>query len=349
MAKLLKQILRHWLPSTLFVLCALFSYIKSPLYGADPTPTPNVSTVPKPGQIFTPTPTPAPVIVIVTREAPPSATAVAPGNQPSDNAEESTGGQPGNAPSGTNPSSNANDTSTNSVPATTGTATGTTAVTGVIIAEQVNLRQAPNITATILATLVANTPVTLLGRTAAGDWLYLCCGGQPPQNGWVSAPFVQATGGDLQKLPIMMGEQVDALTAGKPTVTLSAAVTPTLIWQGALVQVRLVVQNTSAMTLTNLTLRQPLPAALLYQNGSSDQAGNLRLEAAGNERQVRIDWATLPPATAATALITLRVAPTTPNGLFFDSRAVVESSEGATAAVALTLVMPPAILPHFRK
>jgi hypothetical protein len=346
MAKLFKQILRHWLPSTLFVLCALFSYIKSPLYGADPTPTPNVSTVPKPGQIFTPTPTPAPVIVIVTQEAPPSATAVAPGNQADDTAGETAGGQPGNAPTGPNPSSNTTGTTPNNVPATT----GTIAVTGVIIAEQVNLRQAPNITATILATLVANTPVTLLGRTAASDWLYLCCGGQPPQNGWVSAPFVQATDADLQQLPIMMGEQADALTAGKPTVTLSVAVTPTLIWQDALVQMQLVVQNTSAMTLTNLTLRQPVPAAMLYQNGSSDQGGNLRLEtAAGNDRQVRIDWATLPPATAATALIRLRVAPTTPNGLFFDSRAVVESREGATAAVVLTLAMPPATLPHFRK
>lgn len=49
---------------------AITAYTRSPLYGADPTPTPDVSTVPRPGQLFTPTPTPSPVIVIITREAP---------------------------------------------------------------------------------------------------------------------------------------------------------------------------------------------------------------------------------------------------------------------------------------
>ncbi|MCE7979633.1 MAG: hypothetical protein DYG89_00460 [Caldilinea sp. CFX5] len=339
MAKLSYPILRHWLPSTLFVLCAIFSYTKSPLYGADPTPTPNVSTVPKPGQLFTPTPTPAPVIVIITQEAP--ATPAAPGNQPGNNTEETAGAQPSNG----SPNANAG-TNGGSAPNTNTAAAGSAIITGVIVADQVNLRQAPNTTAPILATVTANTAVTLLGRTAAADWFYLCCGGQPPQNGWVSAPFVQVTGGDLLALPVITGGP----TQDKPTMTLTVALTPTLIWQGALLQLQVRVQNTSAVTLTNLTLRQSLPAALLYQTGSSDQAGKLHLEAAaGNERQVRIDWATLPPATTATAQVTLQVEPTTPNGLLFDSRTMVESSEGATAAVALTLAMPPATLPHFRK
>ncbi len=349
MAKSACPILRHWLPSTLFVLCAIFSYTKSPLYGADPTPTPNVSTVPKPGQRFTPTPTPAPVIVIITQEAP-TATPAAPGNQPGNSITETTGAQPGNGSPNANAGGNVNTNvggAPNSNPAAALPSTaGSATVTGVIIADQVNLRQAPNTTAALLATLTANTPVTLLGRTAAADWFYLCCGGQPPQNGWVSAPFVQVTGGDQLTLPVMTGGPA----TDQPTVALRVALTPTLIWQGALLQVQVQVQNTSAMTLTNLTLRHPLPAALLYQNGSSDQVGNLRLETTtGSERQVRIDWAILPPATTATALMTLQVAPTTPNGLLFDSQTVVVSSEGATAAVALTLAMPPATLPYFRK
>lgn len=346
MAKLSYPILRHWLPSTLFVLCAIFSYTKSPLYGADPTPTPNVSTVPKPGLIFTPTPTPAPVIVIITREAPPTATSAAPPAQPANHQEETDGSQPGNQAPGANPNSNHNGATGANVP----TAPGTTPITGLIIAEQVNLRQAPNTTAPILATLTANTSVTLLGRTDAADWFYLCCGGQPPQNGWVSAPLVQVTGGDLSTLPVISDEQLGGLGASQPSLALTVAVTPTLIWQGALVQLQVMVQNTSAMTLTNLTLHQSLPAALRYQSGTSDQAGVFRLEAAtGNDREVRIDWAVLPPTTTATALVTLQVEPTTPNGLLLDSRTVVESSEGATAAVVLTLAMPPTTLPHFRK
>lgn len=63
-------IVRHWLLSTLCVLTLLVAYTESPLYGAEPTPTPNVSTVPKPGQFVTPSATPSPVVVIITAAAP---------------------------------------------------------------------------------------------------------------------------------------------------------------------------------------------------------------------------------------------------------------------------------------
>lgn len=346
MAKFPYPLMRHWLPSTLFVLCAIFTYTKSPLYGADPTPTPDVSTVPKPGQLFTPTPPPAPVIVIVTQEAPAAATRQATTNQPSN--------QPDNtnqaAPTAPNPNNSANGHPIGtSAPASSAALNGPE-VTGVIVTAQVNLRQAPSTTAPIIATLIVNTPVTILGRTAAADWLYLCCGSQPPQPGWVSAPFVQVTGGDLLTLPVSTGNQPGSATMGQPTLALTAAITPTMIWQGAVVQLQLMVQNTSAVTLTHLTLRQIVPAALRYKSGASDQAGALHLTAApGGDRQLQIEWAELPPSTVATAIVTLQVEPTTPNGLLFDSRAEITSKEGATATAVLTLAMPPVALPHFRK
>lgn len=74
-------VVRHWVLSTFFVLLLLVDYTKIPLYGAEPTPTPNVSTVPKPGQFVTPSATPPPVVVIITAAAPTGTPlGVAPGN-----------------------------------------------------------------------------------------------------------------------------------------------------------------------------------------------------------------------------------------------------------------------------
>lgn len=57
----------HWLFCIIFLLSILFAYTGSPLYSADPTPTPNVATVPK--LVFTPTPLPTKPVVIITQGA----------------------------------------------------------------------------------------------------------------------------------------------------------------------------------------------------------------------------------------------------------------------------------------
>ena len=77
---------RHWLPLVVIGLSLLMTFERAASQEA--TPTPNVNTVPRPEQIFTPTSTPPPVVVpIVTATsvnpapAPSSATTTAPANQ----------------------------------------------------------------------------------------------------------------------------------------------------------------------------------------------------------------------------------------------------------------------------
>lgn len=340
MSKFFYPIARHWLLSTLFVLTSIFAYTKSPLYGADPTPTPNVSTVPKPDLFFTPTPTPSPAIVIITREAPPAAaTAVAPANPTDgDNEEEitiistpATTGN-GNAPSAVNPV----------------TAPNPPGLTGVILTDQLPLRQAPDPTAPVIDTVAANAQVTLLGRTTAGDWVYLCCGATRQQPGWVSAPFVQVTGGNALSLPVV--NEAGQTNVGAPAVALTIETAPALIWQGALVQLHVTVRNTGTSDLTQVTLQLHLPPALRYVTDTIDTGGAVMWETAPSGGvQLALDWPHLPQGAQASATITLQVQPDTPNGLLLESQATLQSREGATAAVDLLLVMPPATLPQFRK
>lgn len=346
MPKLSYHLARHWLLSTLFVLTSIFAYTKSPLYGADPTPTPNVSTVPKPSLFFTPTPTPSPVIVIITREAPAAAATTA---------------APVDAPANPAGGADAAETTVISTPATAGngsapgavmpiTAPNPPGVTGVILAAQLHVRQAPDPAAPVVDTLAAQAQVTLLGRTTAGDWVYLCCGATRQQPGWVNAQFVQVTGGNSLSLPVVTDAGLPVAAAGAPAVALTVTAAPALIWQGARIQLHVAVRNTGTTDLTQVTLRQQLPPALRYVTSTIDNAGSLQLEGGAAADQVLVvRWADLTQGTTAVGTLTLHVQGDTPNGLFLDSQAVVASSEGATATARLTLVMPPAELPQFRK
>ncbi|MEZ4736426.1 MAG: SH3 domain-containing protein [Caldilineaceae bacterium] len=347
MSKFFYPIARHWLLSTLFVLTSIFSYTKSPLYGADPTPTPNVSTVPNPSLFFTPTPTPSPVIVIITREAPPAVTTtVAPGDAPANAVGETDAAAP---PVVSTPAPPGNG----NVPLADPAVSSTTAphplgMTGVILAPQLDVRQAPNPTAPVVDTLAAQAQVTLLGRTTAGDWVYLCCGATHHQPGWVSAQFIQVIGGNGMNLPVV--NEAGQTNVGAPAVALTIETAPALIWQGALVQLHVTVRNTGTSDLTQVTLQQHLPPALRYVTDTIDTGGAVMWETAPRgDVQLALDWPHLPQGAQASATITLQVQPDTPNGLLLESQATLQSREGATAAVDLLLVMPPAALPQFRK
>lgn len=274
MTRIFSRIAHYWLLGTLFVLSTIFAYTNSPLYGADPTPTPNVATVPRPDQIFTPTPTPAPVIVIITREAPPvAATAVAP-EDTADGVSDDAGAAPDTAP----PATGGNDDT-------------------------------------------------------------------PPGSSPAAQPLAPR-----EQLPTGAGPATVTTASATGSAIALTVTTPTLIWQGAVIQLHFVVSNRSTADLTHLVLAQKLPPALQYQAGQIDNGGSITIEQAPAQGSiVIIRWPLLTQAAVATGTLTVQVKADTPNGLFLDPQAVVQSDEGVTATVWFTLVMPPAGLPQFRK
>jgi len=271
-------VVRHWLLSTLFVLTVLVAYTESPLYGAEPTPTPNVSTVPKPGQFVTPTATPLPVIVIITQAAP---SGTSPGTSLDVVAESETPNAPGN-------SSNA-------------------------------------------------TP-------AAQPALDV-----PYSNATADQPVVGSSRPNHRAASVISTDGTRLVLAVEPSQT--------LIWPGVLFQLHMVVSNRGDGALTNLEVRQPLSSALRYHatatnqatNQTIDQAGSIQVEQTVDQGAVLVmRWPHLAQGAVVSGTVALQVKNDTPNGIFLDTHVVAQSAEGATATVALTLVMPPTILPQFR-
>lgn len=344
MAIVFRFLARHWLLGTLCVLSATFGYANSPLYGAEATPTPNVSTVPKPSLFFTPTPTVTPIILIITR-AP--ATSV------------------GSAPAQAN---DANAPATPVAPAaTTLPAAGSPLLAAPPVVTPVAslwtglstaalpLYQLPSANAPLLDTLPAQTTVTLLGRNTSGDWIVVCCSRQQ-QAGWALVAELQVTlpaTQTLAALPVLAaGTVTSSLTASSTStaapLSMQAADPTTLIWPGAVRQLPVTIKNQSGRDLTQLQLRYQLPAALALVKAAIDQpAATVINSPTAQGVLLSLRWPRLPAGSTAVVTLTVQVARDVPNGTFLDNQLDIQSSDGTTARATFTLVMPPADLPHF--
>lgn len=354
MASVFRSLARHWLLGTLCVFSIIFGYANSPLYGADATPTPNVSTVPKPSLFFTPTPTVTPVILIVTR-APATLVSAAPEQANEANAP-ATPAAPvvTQLPPAGQPPATAAVTSSPRVTAPAGVASVAGGWTTISTAA-LPLYQMPNPTAPLLDTLPAQLTVTLLGRNAAGDWVAICCGRQQ-QAGWVLANGLQVALSGTQTIADLPVLAPNALVdrAATPTITatttltIQVPVTTTLVWPGAVRQLPITLTNQSGRDLTQLQLRYQVPAALTLVNAALDQPGATVINSPTAQGVLlAIRWPQLPAGSSVVALLTLQVGRDVPDGTLVDNQIDIKSSDGATARATFTLVMPPADLPHF--
>lgn len=354
MATVSRYLTRHWLLGTLVVLSAILGYTNSSLYGAEATPTPNVSTVPKPSLFFTPTPTATPLIVIITRAAATSVT-TAP-----DQSNEANAPATPVAPVATQPAQSGQPPA--AAPATERGSVSAAPIpnqaaggwTGISTA-QLPLYQSPTLNAAILETLPAQVTVTVLGRNPTSTWLLICCSRQQ-QTGWVPAAALQVTltgAQSLTDLPVLVADALvvtPALTrtVEAPALTLQVQGTPALIWPGAVRQVAITLTNPSTHTLSQLQLRYHLPPMITLVNATLDQAGATVINSPTAQGALLVmRWPQLLPESRAIVTLTLQIDRDAPNGTFLDNQISVQSNDGTTATTTFTLVMPPNELPHF--
>lgn len=203
-----KTLRPNWLLLAVILLAATLWAERSSVWAADssmgelqqtiptlpPTPTPTEPVTPTP-RPPTPTPTPRPNT----------------GNQ---------GGQP--AP--TAPPVQADDQPTAAEESQEAAASPLTAS---VTALALNVRQGPGTTFAIIGRLTNGTQVTVLGRSADGAWLYICCLPGTQTNGWISAQFAAPnyTTAQLDSLPVGDGTTPIGGIGGSATITSSVAVT----------------------------------------------------------------------------------------------------------------------------
>lgn len=207
----LRMLRRNWLPPAIVLLAAVLWMGYSPvLRAADgsvelnqtipplpPTPTPTevASPTPRP-PAPTPTPTPRPSSGNQGGQTDPTATPVQPVEQPAPAAE---------APQEASASP----------------------LTASVTALALNVRQGPGTTFGVIGRLTGGTQVSVLGRSADGGWLFICCIPGTQTSGWISAQFVSPNyvAAQLDALPVDDGSASISGIADSATITSSEVLT----------------------------------------------------------------------------------------------------------------------------
>jgi uncharacterized protein YraI len=256
-------------------------------------------------------------------------------------------------------------TATPAAGATGGAAAGS-GVQGTVAGVNLNVRSGPSTDDAVLGKLRGSDTVTVLGRNASGDWLYICCIGTPASNGWVSAQFVTPAfaAGDIPEVgsdgqpgtgtgaaaavetPAAGGEGAQAAeAAGTGALSVAVSQQPPFAVQGREIALVYTVRNDGAEDLANVVLSSELPGPLALI-GATAGAGGEVAQAEGSPA-VTVTWATLPAGGSATATVRVRVAGDVPNGTTFANLASVTAGNGETASSGITIGMPPSLLPEF--
>jgi uncharacterized protein YgiM (DUF1202 family) len=255
-------------------------------------------------------------------------------------------------------------------PSTTAATTATTTggVQGTVAGVNLNVRSGPSTDDTVLGKLRGSDTVTVLGRNAGGDWLYICCIGTPPSNGWVSAQFItpafaagelpevgsdgqagtgagtSAAGGTEASTATGEGTQAGAAT-GTGALSVAIAQQPPFAVQGREIALIYTVSNDGSEDLTDVVLSSELPTPLSLIAATAGSAGEVN-QTAGSPA-VTATWATLPAGASVSATVRVRVADDIPNGTTFANLASVTAGNGETASTGITIGMPPSLLPEF--
>jgi uncharacterized protein YgiM (DUF1202 family) len=248
--------------------------------------------------------------------------------------------------------------------ANTGAATG--GQQGTVAGVTLNVRSGPSTGDVVLGKLRGNDTVSVIGRNANGDWLFVCCTGTPQVSGWVSAQFITPAfaAADLPELgpdgqpagstgviatgPVTPTETTTATATGDaaaPLLSVSVAQQPPFAVQGKEIALVYTVANDGATDLAEVVLTSELPGPLTLVGASAGSEGVVAQEE--GTPVVTVTWASVPAGESVTATVRVRVAEDVPNGTTFANLATVTTGSGDTAASGITIGMPPSLLPEF--
>ncbi|MFN8490131.1 MAG: SH3 domain-containing protein [Caldilineaceae bacterium] len=132
-------------------------------------------------------------------------------------------------------------------------------LTGVVLAERLNVRQGPGTNFAPIGAVLNGQTVNILSRNATGDWWQICCINNTQTPGWVSAKFIQPNFDAAQAnnlIPLAENAPTPApataTTAPAPATAAPAtqAMTPTAASQAATTPVTNTVSAAQAVTST---------------------------------------------------------------------------------------------------
>lgn len=208
---------------------------------------------------------------------------------------------------------------------------------GAVSVAQLTLYGEPSLTAQSVGSLLQGARVELLGRTANGSWLHVCCsaGGA---TGWVLARFIEGDF-DLSTLPLVTG----GASAPSTTLGLSMSVSNAAVRPGQAVELTFIITNQGDAAAQEVQLYNELPAQLRFVRFQAPGAQVMRQDALLSAR-----WPELAAGQSLTATLSLQVASNVRPSQIIDNLAGVRAANATDVGMGVSLGLPPAAPPDFR-
>ena len=338
----LDQFTRYWLPLTVGCFWLLVVGVGSQGNVLAQSPTPDINTVPRPEDLFTPTPTltPAPALVV-------TATAVPEENVPADGSP-FVGGDTQQETTAPVPLDEAASPSLPVLEPVAEPAIENFAVaaqksepSGTVTVATLNVREAPNTTSAIIDQLVRGDQVTLFRQAGEPTWWYICCGTTNNQQGWVSAEFIA--------FDPAVAQPVATVRIGQPPLQVQLLPLQPFVWQGQRLTLQFTITNPKTESVRQVSARTDLPAAFRFLDATTTLSGEYTIEGQAEAGPVfSLAWPSIPPSGQATANVELQIAADVADGALLDLIAAVEAEGESMIVTGITVIMPPDRLPAFR-
>lgn len=234
----------------------------------------------------------------------------------------------------------------------------------------VNMFAEPDRNSGIIDTLFRDTPVQILAQDTLGEWVYLCCGEDRGNQGWVPTSDINfdfdlndtetalptlgadtaATDEELSAEPLLDGDAPVALEAEMAELELAMSLNSTNVFPGQAIELEFAITNIGGINATDISLRNELPDILIFEDADSID-GNLTTTTnlLNNDAPVfRIDWDELAVGDTVTATVKIQVSEDADYGIVVDNLAGVGAANAEIETAGVTLGTPPLLPPDFR-
>ena len=229
-----------------------------------------------------------------------------------------------------------------------------------------NVREGPGATYAVVGTLSSGDVVSVLWRNEENTWWYVCCVPGTSDEGWTSAQllapdFDRATSADV--IPVFGAEPVvEAVAAAaepetpapasakaKIPIVLNVSLSPPYMRQGQTGDLVLEVANPNLEDALNVELSDQLPPELALVQATASDQGSVREQTSDTASPlVLVRWERVPAGESVQAVLTVTVAEDLADGVVFDNLAAARGSNATYASGAVTIGMPPVLLPDFQ-
>ena len=235
-------------------------------------------------------------------------------------------------------------------------------LTAVVTVATLNMREGPGAAFPAAGVLRSGDEVQVLARNEANTWWLVCCVPGTSDQGWVSAQLVEPKFERAQSAGLIpvFGAQAEVAAAETPEpaaqaqaarlpLVLDVSLDPPIVWQGQTADLILEVSNPNLEDVRNVELSDQLPAQLELVSLSASNGGRVSEQTTPEGATLILArWNTAPAGASVRAVITVKVVEDVEDGEVFDNLAAVRGTNATYTTGAVSIGMPPKLLPDFR-